>query len=275
MPTWPLVDTSRMVTVGTSAGSSTGTTITAGSANAKGSWTQLVASSAFQADELIVQIGNNSGANADYLVDIGVGAGGSEQVILSNLTVSAGSASAIRTNYPAIPIAIPAGSRIAARCQSSSNAATLAVQLTLIQYGLNRSTGLSRCTTYGADTSDSGGVSIDPGGSANTKGSWTEITSSTSVLHQGLMIGIGNQANNARTVASLLLDIGIGAGGSEQVVVADYILKADANGDFVAPCLGPVLPLTIPAGTRLAARAATHITDATDRLFDVILYGIG
>jgi len=40
------------------------------------------------------------------------------------------------------------------------------------------------------------------------------------------------------------------------------------------PVLGP-FPVAIPSGSRIAARAQCNISDATDRLFDVAVYGVG
>jgi len=43
--------------------------------------------------------------------------------------------------------------------------------------------------------------------------------------------------------------------------------------DFTVPMTVGYFQRKIPAGTRIAARAQCSGTDATDRLFDVLLYG--
>jgi hypothetical protein len=274
MATWPLLETSRVRTVGTSG--STGTTVTASaSANTKGSWAQISAATPCAADAIIVSLINVTNA-VDMLIDLGIGGAGSETVIVANLTASCGSSGPGTNGVPLLlPIALSDGTRLAARCQSTTGSSTISVIVHLVQNALLTSAGLASVQTYGANTADSGGTSIDPGATINTKGAWTEISASTSSNHSALIIGVGNQANTSRSTASYQVDIGIGAGGSETILIPDIHLREDSTQDVTDPTIIPPFFVTVPAGTRLAARANCSINDATDRLIDLFLYGVG
>ena len=248
------------------------------SANTKGAWQEFIASAPHQIDALQIAF-HDSNQNADWLIDIGVGASSSEVVLIENLVVSQQNTySGVMHRYPLsivnLPISIPAGSRVSLRGQATAGNATTYPQMQALYGGgfLGSRSG-SKYKTYGADTSDSGGVSIDPGGSANTKGSWTQIIASCEAM-KGFLLKFGNQTNSARSLAFWQVDLGIGAEGSEQVIVSDIHLAAGTGLDLVGPQETAFFNISIPSGTRIAVRAMCDITDATDRLFDAILYGV-
>jgi hypothetical protein len=91
------------------------------------------------------------------------------------------------------------------------------------------------------------GVSIAPGNA--TKGSWTTLSAALAtdcdVLNLQMWPG-----QNAKDMFSI--DIGIGAAGSEIIILADLLCTGNTNtysqGAFIQ------LPISIPAGTRVAAR---------------------
>ena len=273
MPTWPLIDHGAMTSVGTASGA--GTTVTASAtANTKGAYAQLTASTPQAAGAIIVSL--VAGAAADMLVDLAIGTAGSETVIVANLTTSVGTGGSNNQGAPLLlPISIPAGTRLAARCQATVGNSTCQVAVHLLRSTLIMASGLSRVVTLGADTTDSGGTTIDPGATLNTKGAWVQMTASLSIPIRALAIGIGNRANGVSTSANFLIDIGIGGAGSETVLISNIHLREDAGADVVAPNRLPLIPVAIPAGARIAVRAASSITDATDRLLDCILYGVG
>ena len=264
-----IVQTSRFDAAGLNTGSSTGVSLTTGAANTKGSYAELAASTAYNAQGFFVTAGKASDTATDTRIDIAIGAAASEQIIINNLFGSGKNDRALRYYFP---IQIPAGSRIAARAQSVSATTTSRIGLTLCAKHPN---GYSKgsVTTYGANTADSGGVSVDPGAVLNTKGAYSEIVASTTYDHDSFILAISEQNNYVRTSSSYLFDIAVGAAGSEVVVVPDQIMFQAAGGDTFDP---PVfeLPFAAPAGSRIAIRAQANTTDATDRTFDVILYGI-
>lgn len=274
MGDWSILEGGRIETVGANAANSTGTSVTASAtANTKGSYSQLTASTPADAAAITVLV-NGPNSAADYLVDIAVGAASSEQVICSNLTASSGTGAVTRGATYTFPIPIPAGTRIAARAQSTTASAVIRPLVILHEHTLMTTESLGRAADYGSATGDSGGTSIDPGGTANTKGSWTQITASTTNPMMGFILAFGNQINTARTQGTFLFDVGIGGAGSEQVILADYFMAISAVDDAPDPIASVFIPCNVPAGTRLAVRAQSSVTDATDRLVDVIIYGV-
>lgn len=277
MPDWSiLADGQRTENAGANTAVSRGTSVTASAtANTKGTYAQLIASTAFNANGVLVML-DDQAANIDYLIDLAVGAAASEQIIASNLLASGATGTvAYGMNY-FLPIEIPAGVRLSARCQSGTAVANVVrVSLVLFGQGLNAPSGLSRIDTYGAATADSGGTSIDPGGVANTKSTYTQIVASTSASMQYLILAFGSQQHGTRTSCSWLVDVAIGAAASEQIILPNLALNCSSSPDVVAPQFYGPLPISIPAGTRIAARAQSDLITATVRLFDMIAYGIG
>lgn len=256
-----------------SSGSSNSVLLTApGSNNTKSAYTQLVASSSFAASGIII-LPFPVSTSGDFLYDIAVGGSGSESVIISNIPASRQETNAVHS-ATVFPISIASGSRVAARYQSTGGASSAS------RFGAyliaKDAVAFHECTssvTYGAATGDSGGTSIDPGGSANTKGSYTEITSATSADHQWWVVAAANQTNAARADGGWLVDIAVGGAGSESVVISNLHFYASAVQSNVLPYFYPPIPLVISSGTRIAARAQCQSTDATDRLLDLVLIG--
>lgn len=103
---------------------------------------------------------------------------------------------------------------------------------------------------------------------ANTKTSWSEITSSTGYDANGLMFNFFVNLD----VTSTLYDIAIGASGSEVVLAADIpvyssVKKGSVEMDtFFLPC-------SIPAGSRLAYRIQCSSTSADNHLLSALVRG--
>lgn len=266
-------------TIGANTATSRGAALPAGGANVKGAWVELTPASPIQADGLLVVISGGLGVG-DSLSDIALGAAGAETIIAPNLFASqvryVGGLDIGSGSFYYLPIAIPAGTRIAARQQNRSNVA-IYMTVTLVRQSGLASQGLGTVSAYGAVTANSGGTSIDPGAVANTKGAWTELTAATAADIHALALALGGQHNAARTGAGWLLDVGIGAAGAEVVLLPDLSFSSSNvfnNIGGLWPSLFGPIPCYIPAGTRIAARAQCSTTDATDRIFDLIAYGV-
>jgi hypothetical protein len=100
---------------------------------------------------------------------------------------------------------------------------------------------------YGAVTATTLPTQLTASGTINTKGSWTQIgaaaTYDISLIHLSLTeLTSANQ--------SALIDIGIGAGGSQQVLISNIPLRITS----VNPTYDIILPLDIPSGTAIWAR---------------------
>jgi hypothetical protein len=90
---------------------------------------------------------------------------------------------------------------------------------------------------------------------AHTKGAWTQIVSSTP-SDTGLIVVNYNGTSGIATDASVLFDIGVGASGSEVVVASNIAVGGGAFSQ--TPHLS--LPIFIPSGSRIAARAQAATT---------------
>ena len=246
--------------------------LTAAASNTKSGWTQLIASTKFDAIG-IVPIWTKCWSNLVgwYLADIAVGAAASEVVVLPNL-ISKGRQGGAGQAGAFIPLAIPRGSRLSARAQALSAGTTRSYnfQMLLVSGDLLGGAPLSKAYTYGAETADSTGVAIDAGGSANTKGAWTELTASSSAPTRWMMVQIQHSTNGGLAAdTTYLLDIGIGAASSEVVLIPDLPVTIDSSGGgvvFSNPWYS--LPVDIPAGTRISARCQCSVTTAGDRAID-------
>lgn len=121
----------RCQTLGAATGDSGGTQIDAGgTAGTKGSYVQIPSSTTtdLAGRQLLIGVGNvaNGGrVTANFLLDVAIGGAGSEQVVLSNLHINTGANGVpLPTLIGPIPVSIPQGSQLSARCNSSTIDAT-------------------------------------------------------------------------------------------------------------------------------------------------------
>jgi hypothetical protein len=288
---WPLVGDGQLYQAGSiTSASSQGQAVTAGgSAHTKGSYANLLTAANNLQDSqgfFIWAINSITTPGVDdCLLDIAFGAAGSEQIVVPDLLVSVAATTPFTCFY--FPIAVPSGTRIAGRSQSTTASRAMRVSCHTVSTGLTPSSPLQRVTAYGTtSTSATKGTSIDAGGTANTKGSWTEIVSAANMTNpmSFMLVVIGDQSTTHAGAGSVgfLLDIGIGASGSETVLAANLPIRVSAQQDptssswygSVSPLAFPLFPAALPAGTRLAARMQANTTDAALRKLDVALYGI-
>lgn len=103
-------------------------------------------------------------------------------------------------------------------------------------------------------------TTITASATPHTKGPWTTVIAATSGDVRSLALWGVAGVNTSATDTAMLLDIGIGPAASEQVVLADY----NVGGYFSQPG-SPMLmlPLTIPDGSRIAARIQAKVISDT------------
>lgn len=261
---------SNFTDIGTTAASSIGTTVTASSsANTKGTYTQLVASTSFPTSGILIGANNNPATGQNTALDIAIGGLGSEQVIISNLMIP--NAVSRKAESFFIPYNIPSASRIAARIQSDSGSSALSINAIYApgdfifpSYNISDTYGFTAATTLG--------TAVDPGGTANTKGSFAQITSSTNREHTGIMWCFDNQQESLVASANMLVDIAVGAAASEQVIIPNIITSISTNLPLEPWSAGCVIPIRIPAATRLSARCQSTNNTALTRKIGVTLY---
>lgn len=244
---------------------SKGTVLTANATiHTKGAYTTLIASTAFAAKGLLVQIGTTRTA-ADAFVDIAIGGAGSETVIVPNMMSGSGNGNCTRQPAIYIPLMIPAGTRISARTQSTFTAAAITVKVHLLGTLLGGMEPYGKAIEFGADTSVTQGTTVDPGAVANTKGAWTQLTASCPLPLKALYIDNSNLVQTARSSADWLLDIGIGAAASELVIIPNIWIECVTIEDTIAHFPTPLIPVSVPAGSRISARCQCSLTTATLR----------
>jgi hypothetical protein len=239
------------------------------STNTKGTYGELVASTSFESNQIIINVQAVSTANVRvYLLDIATGAAAAETDIIPNLHTAGPTASSGQKAAEGyvLPCVITSGTRISARTQCNVGSSNFRLAITLISAG--GVTGISSFLNYGSNTSDSGAVSVDSGGTANVKGSYSELTSSTSAVIQWLMLHHSHGGNNTPTTTNWAIDLATGAAASEVVLMSDFRVSSD---DHAPQPVHFSLMTYIAASTRIAIRTSCGINDANDRLLDFAL----
>lgn len=121
--------------------------------------------------------------------------------------------------------------------------------------------GANTFTSIQSDTSGrpSGtqGTAITPA-TAN-KGSWAQLIAATTHTTYGILICI-NSNTASSTSRNTVVDIGIGAAGSEIVVIADLLGGNAANYNSPGSGIWYYFPIALEAGVRVAARARSTVT---------------
>ncbi len=238
------------------------------SAHVKGAYGELVASTAFAADGFFVQVVRAAGSRK-YCVDFAIGAAASEVVIVPDLIAQFGDDVSGGDLLIDVPLAIASGTRLSSRCQCTTGGS--AIRVAIYPYATdNLKSTITGVVSYGQNTGITTGLSVDPGGTANTKGAYVEATASTSAAMRGLCFRVAQQQNTFPTFGQWKFDIATGAAGSETVVLGDLVFDTADLADCILPTQW-AFGLAIAAGTRLAVRSQSTITDASDRVLDVQL----
>lgn len=262
--------------LGTVTANSTGPILIAGGSSfVKGAWLQLTASLTRDTSWMMVFIETLNSSGANYAVDIGIGAAASEIVIVSNLYFAGQSSGAVRYLFP---LSIPAGTRVAARTAGNgSPGGGLSIGVTVFSDSYQSAGCGSAVDTYGFNSATILGTSVDPGGTANTKGVYSQIVSSTFADIAGIfaVFDAQNTASGTTNATTSLIDIAVGASGSEVVVVPNTLLSVFTGGSAIQ--LGgflPYMPIQIPAGSRLAVRSQSSTNVSPDRIIGCTIFGV-
>lgn len=270
----------RTETFGVNAAASRGgVDVTAGISNAKGSYASVIDSTAFDYAGIILHIGQNN-VSARFAVDIAIGAAAAEQIVLPDYLFpdnTGGTARLVR-----LPMAIPAGTKISAAAQSSATSGSPVIRVGGVGIGPNPrlpSPQVARAIAYGYSSAATAGTTVDPGGTAHTKGVWTEITASTTANHHGLLIA-PTTYNNGGAVSGItltantqwLIDIGVGGSGSEVAIASNLDYHVLSSRYTMQQPSEVMIP--IPSGTRLSVRCQCNVNTASERLVDIVLYGL-
>lgn len=268
---------------GSTPSSSNGVTVTASaSTNTKGSYTQLIAATSSDCSCLLVTVTRSTAGSTGFLIDISVGGAGSEIVIAPNLAyVTLTTAANITASQYLIPCSIPASSRVAARIQASTSSAALQISAICITDTMASFAPSGFMDDYGTLTATSLLSAVDAGATANTKGAYTQLTASTTRDYRGFILGIGQGTTTSSSPAGsymfATIDVAIGGAGAEKIILGDYqvmSLVPSAALQRWNPGSSCIYPISIPAGSRIAARAQCSTNTANARIVGVSLYGV-
>ena len=244
---------------------------TSGLANTKGAYAQVVASTPYASSRLFIITEFASASLRFFLLDIATGGAGAETVVVSNIALDSNSDNCTAGFIP-ISVDIPAGTRVSVRIQSNTTTQTVTLGVLLEDRAL---ASLANPSTYGTDTGNSRGTQIDPGTTINTKGTYVQLSASTSsridVLALCLTIGVG--ATAITTGVRWMIDVATGGAGAETIVIPDITVVANSPADAIRPAT-LWFPISIPASTRLAVRCSCSLNTATVRLLCVTLIGM-
>jgi hypothetical protein len=114
---------------------------------------------------------------------------------------------------------------------------------------------------------------ITANSSAHTKGSWTQLISSSASNSSFISI-IANAIGAPGTNTATLFDIGTGASGSETSIISN--ISVGAAGNFTGampPTFG--IPIQIASGTRISSRIQSVVTGGKTANISVSLMNIG
>ena len=237
--------------------SSASATVTADSTpHIKGAWTEIIASNATETSALYVYISGvgQSATNTAMLLDIGTGNVGEETVIASNIAIGGS-----QRNYFVLPLQIAASTRIAARVQAVIPSDTATVEISSLALGTSSAVPTT-VDILGADVATSAGFQFS---GANT---WFEVVASTTQEYEAIgLVGSLSTTNHPASYFKLL-EIGVGASGSENVVHEQtvYYTSSETVNTYIPP-LSFISKTSIPSGSRLAIR--TNFTFGTGVVF--------
>jgi hypothetical protein len=231
----------------------------------KGSWTELIAATAYNAYGFWLYIAETatSGAATDALLDIGIGSAGNEVIIVPDMI--AGYRTTGNGTIVFIPIFIPRGTRIAARCQALITADTVAVHVVL-QSGLAGPGSQSMfvgCDAYGITAAASQGTAHTPG-NTGTESADANIGSATSRSYGAVLLVVQSEGDTNQSTVGLHWELTIGG-----VTIAEWFYRTSTTEATTGPIPAGPVRVNIPAATQLQVQAESS---GAGVVYDVALY---
>lgn len=256
-----------------SSAASRGTLVTSGADGEWGSYIELSSSTSDAWDGFFLNAGRTPSFR-EILVEVATGAASSE-VSIYKARLIGGSNVEMSQGMTYYPIPVPSGSRVSVR--TNSDAASVVVHVSILGIGTSQTKFLKEGDNQESlgfdDTSlTEKGTTVDPGGTANTKGSWVEFDASTANDVDYITIDTINSDIAISGDPGWLVDIGTGVADSEVVVVANIpLISSSAQDDLHPGTVGP-FRVAIPSGTRIAIRCQSSSIGATDRLVVIVAH---
>jgi len=173
------------------------------------------------------------------------------------------------------PISIPKGTRLSVAVADDSSAARdCDISIVVLSGGPWPGSALTHSEGDGAVTQGFGHP-IDPGASANTKGTpWVEMIAATA-FHWRKMMVIFDQNSATMGDDQWLMDIGIGAASSEKVKIPNLRAACGSSDDVMTPRVVGTFDCDFPVGTRISARSQSSDVTSGPRTIRLTLVGFG
>lgn len=237
--------------------------------NTKGAWVNVTANT--DQDYEILKISPlATGVTAvvtSTLLDVGVAPAGSPDGELDVVVQELGVGYGVIGNIFVLPVHIPAGSRVAVRCQSVTTLKTVTATYAFgtLASGLRSPDAL---VTMGSVPGQSRGTLVVPG--TDAWGAWAEIEDSTSVA-LGALLPVTQGGGDASLITGEgIYQVGIGAAGFEQVLISGIQVSISSSELRTYRDI-PLYRASVPQGSRLAARGS-HSTAGSGA--DMTLIGV-
>jgi hypothetical protein len=151
-----------------------------------------------------------------------------------------------------IPGRFVAGTRITATLQTAQGSRQLIVVPNFITAD-TQYFSTAPAESLGFVTASSQGTTLTTPAGANTKSAWTQITTATVNKWSAVIVGFGFGVISLPS-ANFLVDVGIGAAGSETVLVSNIHALPVALTDDVPFSTPLTYQVNVPAGSRLSMR---------------------
>ena len=173
-------------------------------AHTYGAWSEMVASTSADSDFLVLGADvAQASTNTSTLIDVGIGAAGAESVVVAGLAVGGWAASSV-----AIPLKVPAGSRVAYRAQSIvTGGKTLGGRCALFDTGTYASAPTS-VDVLGTSTATSTGTFF------SSTSTYIEIVASSAAAYSAI-IAVPSLSTAGASNGNYTITVGTGASGSE------------------------------------------------------------
>lgn len=260
----------QSIGMSTAAATMTALTVSTTSANTKNTYTQLIASTAGDINVIDLSITNsgNPAINSGIYTDIAIGAAASEVVILNNLLIGTSTVgSGSHMSRWCIPVNIPNASRVSARFAASTTTNTStgngsAVGIQGYDTGFSGQAGFAGMDAVGQ--TNGVGTTLTSTTTALIKSAYYQVTASTTRDYAGFILGF----DQSTTSMQYLVDVALGAAGSEKIIVNNHNYIEFTN---QRSPISSLIMVPIPFGTRVSARVEASVANGKANL---TVYGL-
>lgn len=251
MPDWPgsggFDRVSRALTVGDSFNK--GALGATNGANSKGNWVTVLDPVPFDASGFFLMTCNNTGSPWSGLLDIGIGPAGSEQVILPNVLLVP-TLNDTLGEFWYVPLALPAGARVAARGQANNGSFNPGGEVVPIAGGFTNGRGCQRAYAFGINETNSVGTAIE----GNYPGGWVAVADNVPELAWLMVAAYMQQTSGNHWMANYEVAISAAGAGSPERIVLPSIPVLARPSQVATRWSAGAFPVRVPPGSKLWAR---------------------